>query len=57
MDEYVHLVYKLTRKFSKEELYSVTSQARRATLSVILNYIEGFARQKRAVKQNFWEIS
>ncbi len=57
MDEYVHLVYKLTRKFPKEELYGTTSQLRRAALSVILNYIEGFARQKKAVKQNFWEIS
>ena len=44
MDEYVHLVYKLTRKFPKEELYGTTSQLRRAALSVILNYIEGFAR-------------
>ena len=57
MDEYVHLVYKITRDFPKEELYGVTSQLRRATLSIILNYIEGFARQKKAVKKNFWEIS
>ena len=57
MDEYAHLVYKITKNFPKEELYGVTSQLRRATLSIILNYIEGFARQKRAVKQNFWEIS
>ena len=57
MDEYVHLVYKITRSFPKEELYGVTSQLRRATLSIILNYIEGFARQKKAVKKNFWEIS
>lgn len=57
MDEYVHLVYKITRSFPREELYGVTSQLRRATLSIILNYIEGFARRKKAVKQNFWEIS
>lgn len=57
MDEYAHLAYKITRGFPKEELYGVTSQLRRAVLSIILNYIEGFARQKRAVKQNFWEIS
>lgn len=57
MDEYVHLVYKMTKDFPKEELYGVTSQLRRATLSIILNYIEGFARQKKAVKKNFWEIS
>lgn len=57
MDEYVHLVYRFTKKFPKDELYGTTSQIRRASLSVILNYIEGFARKKYAVKKNFWEIS
>lgn len=57
MDEYVHLIYKLSRNFPKEELYGVTSQLRRSSLSVILNYIEGFARHRKAVKLNFWEIS
>lgn len=57
MDDYTHLIYKLTRKFPKEELYGVTSQIRRASLSIVLNYIEGFARRKQAVKRNFWEIS
>jgi len=57
MDEYVHLVYKISRNFPKEELYGTTSQLRRATLSIILNYIEGFARMKKAVKRNFWETS
>jgi len=57
MDEYAHLVYKLTKTFPKDELYGVISQSRRSALSVILNYIEGFARQKKAVKNNLWEIS
>jgi len=57
MDKYVHLVYKLSRNFPKEKLCGVTSQIRRSSLSVILNYIEGFARHKKAVKLNFWEIS
>jgi len=57
MDEYAHLVYKITKNFPKEELYGVTSQLRRACLSVVLNYIEGFARQRKAVKRNFWEVS
>ena len=57
MDAYVHFIYKLTKDFPKDELYGCTSQLRRATLSIILNFVEGFARQKIAVKRNFWEIS
>jgi len=57
MDEFVHFIYRITKSFPKEELYGVTSQIRRAALSVILNYIEGYARQKRAVQLNFFEVS
>lgn len=57
MDEYVHLVYQTTRNFPKEELYGVTSQLRRAALSVILNYIEGYARQRGKIYKNFLETS
>jgi len=57
MDEYAHLVYKITKHFPKEELYGVSSQIRRAALSIILNYIEGFARQRTLVRRNFWQIS
>lgn len=46
MDEYAHLVYKVTKNFPKEELFGITSQLRRSVLSVILNYIEGYARVK-----------
>lgn len=57
MDEYVHLIYKSTKKFPKDELYGVTSQIRRASLSIILNYIEGYARIREKVYKNFLEIS
>lgn len=57
MDLLVHLVYRLSRKFPKEEIYGVTSQIRRAVLSVILNYVEGYARQREKVNRNFLEIS
>ncbi len=57
MDVYVHLVYKISKTFPKDELYGATSQLRRATLSIILNYIEGYARKRPAVKLNFWETS
>lgn len=57
MDEYVHFIYKITKNFPKDELYGVISQIRRASLSIILNYIEGYARQKLLVRLNFLEIS
>jgi four helix bundle protein len=60
MDEYVHCVYKITKNFPREELFGVTSQIRRASLSVILNYIEGYARKKSEnckVYRNFLETS
>lgn len=60
IDEYVKEVYLITKNFPKEEIYGLTSQLRRATLSVMLNYVEGYARRKGAgckVYQNFLEIS
>lgn len=60
MHSYVKYVYRVTKNFPKEELYGVISQLRRATLSIILNYIEGYARRKGTncrVYNNFLEIS
>ena len=60
MDKYAHSVYSATRDFSRQELFGITSQLRRSALSVILNYIEGFARRKKEnckVYKNFLEIS
>ncbi len=55
MDEYVHFVYRVTRGFPKEEMFSSVSQWRRSSLSIALNYIEGFARKKPLVQLNFYE--
>ena len=57
MDEYVNFVYNVTRNFPKEEIYASVSQWRRSTLSIVLNYIEGYARKKPLVRLNFLEIS
>lgn len=57
IDKFVHMVYKCTRSFPKEELFGITSQLRRASISVMLNYIEGYARGKEKVHRNFLEIS
>ncbi len=57
IDKYVHLVYGLSRKFPREEIYGCTSQLRRSTLSVALNYLEGNARRRPLVFKNFLEIA
>lgn len=57
VDAYAHLVYDLTVSFPKYELYGVVSQVRRVALSVVLNYIEGYARQRDKVHKNFLEIA
>jgi len=57
MDRYVMLVYEITKHFPADERYGVTSQLRRAALSVLLNYIEGFARFRTKVNIVFLETS
>jgi four helix bundle protein len=57
MDQFVHAVYQETKKFPKEERFGASSQLRRAALSIVLNYTEGYARGKRGVQLNFYEIA
>ena len=56
-DTLAKLVYKICLQFPKHEMYGLTSQLRRAGLSVILNIIEGFARQSHNEFRRFLIIS
>lgn len=56
-DEFAFSIYQISKKFPKEEVYGITSQLRRASLSVILNYIEGYARKGDKEYKYFLKIS
>jgi len=53
MDQYVHEVYDCSKDFPRDEIFGLTSQLKRSALSVILNYIEGYARIRFAVNKIF----
>lgn len=46
-DELALLVYKASKKFPKSELWGLTSQMRRAAVSVPANIVEGSTRKSR----------
>ena len=50
-------IYKLTREFPKEEIYGITSQLRRASVSVSTNIAEGSARKGNKEFIQFLHIS
>jgi four helix bundle protein len=50
-------VYRLTADFPKSELYGLTSQLRRAAVSIPSNVAEGHARKTRREMQRFANIA
>ncbi len=56
-DELAVLIYQITKSFPKEEVYGLTSQMRRAGVSVPSNIVEGCARESQVEYVRFLDIA
>ena len=55
--EFVRAVYTVTSNFPKEELFALTSQFRRAAISIAANIAEGYKKLGKMDKLRFYNIS
>ncbi|NOQ24942.1 MAG: four helix bundle protein [Bacteroidales bacterium] len=55
--QFVLEVYKITKEFPKDELYGLTSQYRRAAVSIPANIAEGYTRKGEKDKLRFYNIA
>jgi four helix bundle protein len=55
--QFVLATYTATKIFPKEELFGLTSQERRAAVSVSSNIVEGFNRKSNIEKLRFYNIA
>lgn len=53
----VLMIYGITKRFPKDELFGLTSQIRRCSVSVTSNIAEGFSRQSYKEKAQFYSIA
>ena len=53
----VSAIYRITEKFPKSEIFGLTSQMRRASVSIPANLAEGYARKHRAEYMQFVKIA
>ena len=54
---FVLMIYSLTETFPKSEIFGLTSQLRRAAVSIPANIAEGFRRRGASDKARFYNIA
>jgi four helix bundle protein len=55
--QFVLLVYQYAKGFPKDELYVLTSQFKRAAISVAANISEGYKKKSKAEKARIFNIA
>ena len=55
--EFVKAVYQVTKRFPEDERYGLTSQFRRAAVSIAANICEGYRKMSKADKLRFMNIA
>jgi len=55
--QFVKLIYKLTENFPKSEIFGISNQLRRASVSISSNISEGASRKTVNDRKRFFEIS
>lgn len=53
----VLMIYDITKVFPKEEIFALTSQIRRAVVSITSNLAEGFSRNSYKEKSQFYSMA
>src|SRR5690242_1191299 len=52
-----HLIYDITESFPKSEIFGITSQMRRAVLTVCANIVEGYSRRTIKDRRHFYQMA
>lgn len=55
--KFVSLIYEVTSNYPKDELFGLTNQTRRASISISANIAEGSSRKSLVERKRFYEIA
>ena len=55
--EYAEMIYRLTKRFPKEEVFGLTANVRRAATSIAMNIAEGSGRGTRKEFAHFVDVA